>query len=191
MKSKNKLIVFEGIDGVGKTTIAFELKKILKKKNISVILYEDYELKYSNFNILKPLVKKIPITGSHLFYLASAIYKSQVIKKLLKNHWVICDRYFYSTNANHKARGSNLIIGPLTDLLKPDYGFLLTLDEKIRQKRIKQKLHITKLDLAPKKIGSLPYKMESLLKKMDLINIDNSISIEETLKTIFSKIILK
>ena len=37
------------------------------------------------FNSLKPLVKKIPIAGSHLFYLASAIYKSQEIKKLLKN----------------------------------------------------------------------------------------------------------
>ena len=156
MKSENKFIVFEGIDGVGKTTIALELKKTLKNKGISVIFYEDYELKHPGFNKLKPLVKKIPVTGSHLFYLASSVYKSQVIKKMLKKHWVICDRYFYSTNANHKARGSNLRIVNLIDLLKPDYAFLLTVDEKIRQKRVKQKLCITKADIVPKKVGSLP-----------------------------------
>ncbi|KKQ02926.1 MAG: hypothetical protein US18_C0008G0014 [Parcubacteria group bacterium GW2011_GWB1_36_5] len=188
MKSRNKLIIFEGIDGVGKTTIALELKKVLKDRGISVVFYEDYESKHPNFNPLKPLVKKISVTGSHLFYLASAIYKSQVIKKLLKKHWVICDRYFYSTNASHKAKGSNLKIGPLTDLLKPDYGFLLTLNEKIRQKRVKQKLQITKMDLIPKKRGSLPYKMENFLRKMGLINIDNSVSFEETIKKIISLI---
>ena len=75
---------------------------------------------------------------------------------MLKKHWVICDRYFYSTNANHKARGSNLRIVNLIDLLKPDYAFLLTVDEKIRQKRVKQKLYITKADIVPKKVGSLP-----------------------------------
>lgn len=84
MKLKNKLIVLEGIDGVGKTTIALRLKKLLKQRRIRVVLYEDYELKHPGFNPLKMLVKKIPITGSHLFYLASAIYKSQEIKKLLK-----------------------------------------------------------------------------------------------------------
>ena len=162
MKYKNKLIVFEGIDGVGKTTIALELKRTLKRKGIPVIFYENYELKHPGFNPLKPLVKKIPITGSYLFFLSSAIYKSQVIKKLLKKHWVICDRYFYSTMAYHKAKGSNLKIQPLSDLLKPDYGFLLTIDEQIRQKRARQKSYITKADLVPKNRGSFPYKMENI-----------------------------
>ena len=72
--------------------------------------------------------------------------------------------------------------------MKPDYGFLLTLNEKIRQKRVKQKLQITKMDLIPKKRGSLPYKMENFLRKMGLINIDNSVSFEETIKKIISLI---
>ena len=110
---------------------------------------------------------------------------------MLKKHWVICDRYFYSTNANHKARGSNLRIVNLIDLLKPDYAFLLTVDEKIRQKRVKQKLYITKADIVPKKVGSLPYQTENFLKKMRLINIDNSVSIKETVKTIVSLVFKK
>lgn len=188
MKPKNKLIVFEGIDGVGKTTLAFELMKFLRKKNLPVILYEDYEKKHPGFNSLKPLVKNIPITGSHLFYLSSAIYKSQVIKNLLKTHWVICDRYFYSSLAYHKAKGSNLKTLKLNDLLKPDYAFLLTLSEKIRHERIKQKIRKTKADLVVKKAGSLPFKMERLFKKMKLIEVDNSVSIEKTLKRIESLI---
>lgn len=184
MKSKNKLIILEGIDGVGKTTIALELKKFLKKKGLPVILYEDYERKHPGFNLLKPLAKNMPITGSHFFYLASSVYKSGIIKKLLKTRWVICDRYFYSTNAYHKTKGSNLKITQLNELLKPDYAFLLTLDEKIRQERIKQKSNITKQDLIPKTKGSLPFNMEENLKKMKLKKINNSTQLKETLKKI-------
>jgi len=191
MNSKNKLIVLEGIDGVGKTSVATKLKKNLKKRGISTIQYEDYESKHPGFNPLKPLVRKIPIVGSHLFYLAGSIYKSEIIKKLLKKHWVICDRYFYSTIASHKARNSKLLIGHLKDLLEPDYVFLLTLNEKIRRERVKQKSKITKSDLIPKKPGSVPYKMEKLLKKMGLKNIDNSASIEETMRKITSFIFKK
>ena len=54
MKYKNKLIVFEGIDRVGKTTIALELKKVLKGR-VYQLSYEDYESKHSGFNSLKPL----------------------------------------------------------------------------------------------------------------------------------------
>ncbi len=191
MKTKNKLMVLEGIDGVGKTTVALALKKALRKRNISAILYESYESRHPGFNPLKPLVKKIPIVGSHLFYLAGSIYKSQVIKNLLKKHWVICDRYFYSTIAYHKAKNSNLKIGSLNDLLKPNFCFLLTLDKKIRKERIRHRAKITKSDLVTKTQGSLPYKMEKFLKAMNLENIDNSTSIEETTKKIMSSMHIK
>lgn len=191
MKKGNKLIVLEGIDGVGKTTIALELKKFIKKRGLPVIIFEDYEKKHPGFNSLKPLVKNIPITGSHFFYIASSIYKSEIIKKLLKKYWVICDRYFYSTNAYHKTKGSNLKITELSDLIKPDYAFLLTLDEKIRQKRVQQKSIITKQDLISKTKGALPFNMEKRLKNMKLKEIDNSTSLEDTMKKITSSIFNK
>ena len=65
---------------------------------------------------------KNSIAGSHLFYLASAIYKSQKLKNYLKTLGHL-DRYFYSTMAYHKAKGSNLKISLISDLLKLDYGF--------------------------------------------------------------------
>ncbi len=185
MKNKNKLIVFEGIDGVGKTTIAVVVKKLLRKKGNPVVLYESYEKKYSNFNKLKPFIKTIPVNASYLFYLSSSVYKSHIIKKLLERNWVICDRYFYSTIARHGAEGSTLKIDiDSLGIIKPDYTFLLTIKEKIRRERIKYKKHITESDLVPKIPGCFPYKMEKLLKKMNLIKIDNSGSLNETISKI-------
>lgn len=175
MKHKNKLIVFEGIDGVGKTTVATAIKKLLRKRGIPAILYESYEKKYPYFNKLKSFIKTTPINASYLFYLSSSIYKSYIIKKLLKKTWIICDRYFYSTIARHMAEGSTVKIDmDSLQILKPDHAFLLTTQENIRRKRVKYKKHITTSDLVPKISGNFPYKMEKLLKKMDLTEIDNS-----------------
>jgi len=189
MKTQNnKLIVLEGIDGVGKTTLALELKKLLQKKGHRVILYEEHESKYPGFNSVKNLVKKMPISGSHLFYLASSVYKSQIIEKLLKKYWVICDRYVYSSNAYHRAMGSKLkVSGPL-GIVKPDVAFLITINENIRMSRIKTKRNITKADRVPKRKGSLPYRMEKNLKSMGLVEIDNSGSLENTLNKIMLEI---
>ena len=52
----------------------------------------------------------------------------------------------------------------------------------------KTKLYITKSDLVSKECGSFPYKMEGYLKKMGLVNIDNSDSIKETINKIISLI---
>ena len=185
MKSKNKLIVLEGIDGVGKTTVAKELKRLLRKKRIPAVLYEDYEKRYSPYNKLKPFMKNAPTAASHLFYLSSSVYKSHVIKKLLKRYWVICDRYVYSTMARHKALGSNIKINVSSlEITKPDYAFLLTVKEKVRTERVKQKERIMKADLVPKIPGLIPHKMEILLRAMRLIQIDNSGSLDETMNKI-------
>ncbi|MDO8499777.1 MAG: hypothetical protein Q7S66_03905 [bacterium] len=54
---KNKLVVFEGIDGVGKTTLCSALKHELAKRGIMAILYEEIENKKSGFNKIKSFIK--------------------------------------------------------------------------------------------------------------------------------------
>lgn len=190
---KNNLIVLEGIDGVGKSTIAQELRGLLSRKGIPVILYEKVEKKYRKFDRLKPFIKSTSIATSHLFYLSSSSYKSEIIRKLLKRHWVICDRYAYSTEAYHRAKGSKIRL-PMEKLgiLKPDFAFLITLDEKIRRRRLKKRGKFDKDDMVLKKVGSMPHKKEKIFKGFGLIPIDNSGSLSETMsqigKTIFTKI---
>lgn len=74
---RGKLIVFEGIDGVGKTTIAKLLKEELLKRGIPTIRYEDSERMAEGFNVIKPFIRrKAPINASLFFCVASSIYKS-------------------------------------------------------------------------------------------------------------------
>lgn len=195
---KNKLIIFEGIDGVGKSTLSVELKKKLVHLGVKTIFYEEYEKKIKNFNSLKPFIKstvaKSSIDSSLLFYLSSALYKSVVIRKLLKKSWVICDRYIYSTMAYHQTRGaSKKIISSIYDfgILKPDFVFLITVDESIRKHRVRNKGLIEKDDLIPKKIGNIVYNTEKYLKALKLKEISNNESLDKTVASILEIITKK
>ncbi|MFH1543175.1 MAG: dTMP kinase [Patescibacteria group bacterium] len=139
---KNKLIVLEGIDGVGKTRLAKALVQELRKKKHPAVRYESLENKIKGFNRLKSFIKSdVSPDSSLLFYLASAIHKSENIKKLLKRRWVICDRYLYSTLASHKVRGANisLINWRKLPIIKPDYLFLIVVKDEIRLARVKKR----------------------------------------------------
>jgi len=75
---KNKLIIFEGIDGVGKTTFSKLLQDKLVKNGIKTVVYENIEEKNIGFNQIKSFIKtNVPINSSLLFYTVSSIYKSQ------------------------------------------------------------------------------------------------------------------
>lgn len=192
---KNKLIVFEGIDGVGKTTLAHELKKALTSIGIKTVLYEDTEDTISGYNLLKPFinneVKKKNINASLLFYLSSSLYKSELIKGLLKNQWVICDRYVYSTIAKHLALGCEKKLIPNLNsfpIIKPDYSFLVTVDEKTRLARLKLRSVNTKADLIKKTKSTLGYKMEKELKKLKLKPLNNTLPLYRSINNIINKL---
>lgn len=177
---KNKLIVFEGIDGVGKTTLSRLLCKKLIENGIAAVRYEDIEEKGSGFNQIKDFVKThVPIDASLLFYMASAIYKSGKIEDLLKHAWVICDRYVYSTLAYHTVRNASKPLIP--DIKKiairlPDFLFLIKADDEIRLKRTKSRPGSTAYDSKIKTKRNLVGKMEKEIERFDPIIIDNSYS---------------
>lgn len=177
---KNKLIVFEGIDGVGKTTLSKLLQNRLVKQGFKTVRYEDVEEKNSGFNQIKPFIKtQATIDSSLLFYISSAIYKSQQIEKILKHNWVICDRYIYSTLAYHKIRNANMSLIPNIKKIPvrlPDFLFLIKVNDKIRLKRIKIRSSNTDYDYKVKTNKNLIGKMEKELEEFKPIIIDNSYS---------------
>ena len=177
---KNKLIIFEGIDGVGKTTLSKLLQNKLEKLGFKTVRYEDIEEKNSGFNQIKPFIKtQVPIDSSLLFYIASAIYKSQQIKELLKHNWVICDRYIYSTFAYHKIRNANMSLIPdmkRIPIRLPDFLFLIKVNDAIRLKRTKARSDNNAYDFKIKTSSNLIGKMEKELEEFKPIIIDNSYS---------------
>lgn len=192
---KNKLIVFEGIDGVGKTTLSKLLQDTLVKQGFKTIRYEDIEEKNRGFNQIKPFIKTmVPINSSLLFYIASAIYKSQRIEKLLKHNWVICDRYVYSTFAYHKIRNANMSLIPDMEKIPirlPDFLFLIKVNDGIRLKRTKARSNNNAYDLKIKTNRNLIGKMEKEIEGFKPTIIDNSYSTPTNIIEKIYKIVTK
>ncbi len=192
MTKKPLFIVFEGIDGSGKTTLARLLKEKLTAKGLDVLLTcEPTNGKWGkrlreSFNADKRLSLEEELD---LFLKDRREHVETVIKPaLLKGSVVICDRYYYSTMAYQGARGMdvkeiasrNQAFAP-----EPDIVFLLRLNPEMALKRIQEKR------------GDSPNNFEKLeyLKKVDAIfrnmNKDNFVSIDaaQPLKTSLEKMV--
>ncbi|MFH1235564.1 MAG: hypothetical protein V1685_01335, partial [Parcubacteria group bacterium] len=98
MYRRNLLIVFEGIDGVGKTTISRALVKELRRRRIPAIWHKLFDKQHRGYNTFKPYVKRYsPVNARLFFYIASIIHRSNRVHDELKTHWVVCDRCVYTT----------------------------------------------------------------------------------------------
>ena len=151
-----KFILFEGVDGSGKTTLA---KKLADR--IGGIYYD------SPPECIRDLRKSI-ITSDEIrlqYYLLGNIIASEEVKRVLQTDHVVCDRYIYSTIADHSIRLGRDINIPQS-LVFPDYivytrSSLRTIEERLlkRDGKIK-KGEIEFLD-------KVAQKMESLLRDRD------------------------
>lgn len=172
-KNKKFFIVFEGLSGTGKTTIA---KKVAKKMGA---VY--YKTPSPPFSFLRDKIDRhYNYQSRFLFYLASIVYASEHIKNILKHKSVICDRYILTTVCFHRALGVdfNSIIRQLS-IIKPDLTFLITCSEKKRHYRLNHR-GLTYNDKMEVRLRT-DKKFLKEYKKFPMINLDNSGSIEETL----------
>lgn len=104
---RNKLIVFEGIDGTGKSTMAKLLSDILNKVGIPTVLtFQPGDPTYGDHaNILRSMCieKKYnlhPLTNFFLFFADKVEQAHKVIKPALEaGRAIISDRWWYSTYA--------------------------------------------------------------------------------------------
>ncbi len=186
---QNKFIVIEGIDGVGKSTIAAALVNELNKLSVPTILVKsplgDYQLATSYINT------NCDVNSHYLFYLSGIKHTSDLIRKMLKDYTVVCDRYIYSTEAYHRANNLSVFVDLKTlNILEPDYKFYISVfDEEIRQRRISARGKTDPGDNEIKQSGSLIERIESEFEKFELTVIDNTNrSIEDVVKEIRDKI---
>jgi len=165
-KNKNLFIVFEGLSGTGKTTIA---KKIAKK--LEAVYYKTPP---PPFLFLRDEVdKSCDYQSRFFFYLSGIIYASKQIKIILEDRSVICDRYILTTICFHKALGINFsyILNGLS-IIKPDFTFLITCDEKERRRRLRRR-GLTYNDQMEIKLRT-DKRFLSEYRKYSLLEIDNS-----------------
>ncbi len=152
MRKQGLFVVFEGLDGSGKSTQAEILyKKFVKRRLPAVILREPTDGKWGRK--IRELARESgslsPEEELELFIRDRREDIRKNIKPALKEgKIVILDRYFYSTLAYQGARGINLeLIRKRHEgfLIKPDVVFIIDVPVSVGLSRIKDRAVIYRL----------------------------------------------
>ena len=186
---KGKLIVIEGIDGSGKTTVIRSLENTLKELKLPVKVSQEP----TNGPFGRKLRELLKVGGSaneilELFLKDREEHiKNEVIPELNKGTWLILDRYYLSTVAYQGAQGfsikelltKNETIAPI-----PDMVVFLDISVKDALKRItcrgNEKTIFEKEDFL-KKVKAI---YEKILTKFCCIKVDATNSISEITKRV-------
>ena len=150
-KYKGKLIVFEGTDGAGKTTLVSLTEKLLKEKyghDMVVCLKQPTDLSRKTKLFQKMMYSEnhsdIDYRAVQLLTMSDRIQHGfEVIEPALRaGKIVICDRYVYTSLVNMVAREykkEKWFYEISKHIINPDVKFLAYVDPKLAIKRIRER----------------------------------------------------
>ncbi len=139
--NRGKLVVLEGIDGAGKTSIAYKLLEDLEKSEYHVLYtYEPYNTRY--VEILKNEYNSFRSAFlDALTYAADRLLHIEMVidPAIREGKIVVCDRYYYSSAAYQGAMGAPIewILEINRFARKPDVAIYLDIDPELGLKRRK------------------------------------------------------
>ena len=193
-------IVFEGLDGSGKSTQIKALNDKLKLNNYDVISLREpgsTEIGDKVLEILESSQKLTPIMEFLLFSISrSAIINEKIMPNLNENKIVLCDRYFYSSIA-YQGSGRNLdndfihkINNKIVNDVIPDivFYFDLTWEEKIKRKGIDHSDRFEKEDKLFHENVRKSYLQMAETDSAKWIVIDATLKMDEISEIIYAKI---
>ncbi len=198
--SKKIVIVFEGIEGSGKTFHINYISNYLKKKKISHIKLREPGGSKNSEKIRKLILNNKSNYSKNtdlLLYLAARSENIEYLKKFYKKKIILLDRFTDSTIAyQHYGMGVNLIfIKKINNYLlknfKVDFTFLNIVNKMNMKKRLHQRKKLNRYDKFKdnfyKKVQNGFLKIANKKKKSYQI-IDSNLSIESNKKIIINKI---
>ncbi len=153
--SRNPVIIFEGIEGSGKTFHSNCVANYLKKKKIKFLKIREPGGNRNSEIIRKLILNKKSNFNRNtdlLLYLAARSENIEILKKNYKKRIILIDRFIDSTIAyQHYGLGVNLkIIYKINDFLlknfKPDFTFLHTINIPNMFLRLKKRKSINRYD---------------------------------------------
>ena len=153
--SKKPVIVFEGIEGSGKSYHINYVSKYLKKNKIDFIKFREPGSNPNSEKIRKLILNKnskFNRTTDLLLYLAARSENMKLLKKYYKKKIILIDRFIDSTIAyQHYGFGIDLrLINFINKYLlkdfKIDYTFLNVVNQKNLIKRLKMRKSLNRYD---------------------------------------------
>ena len=153
--SKKPIIVFEGIEGSGKSHHINKVSKYLDKKKVSYIKIREPGGSLNSEKIRRLILNKksnFNIYTDLLLYLAARSENINLIKKSYKKKIILIDRFIDSTIAyQHYGMGINLrfiklINNFLLKNIKVDYTFLSLVNKKNLFLRLKKRKSLNRYD---------------------------------------------
>ena len=141
--NRGLLIVLEGIDQCGKTTISKLLKNKLEELNLKTIIQTFPDKSTLIGNVINSYLQgntKLSPQESHLLYSLNRHEKKNFMEeKLYNNYNIICDRYIFSGIAYSLANGLDYDFSSNTEqyLIKPDLIFYFDIPISETNKRRK------------------------------------------------------
>tara|TARA_B100001057_G_scaffold439950_1_gene473536 strand:- start:2001 stop:2612 length:612 start_codon:yes stop_codon:yes gene_type:complete len=157
---KKPVIIFEGIEGSGKTHHISKVADYLKKKNIDFIKIREPGGNLGSEKIRKLILSKkskFNIITDLLLYLAARNENIQLLKKYYKKKVILIDRFTDSTIAyQHYGFGINIkLINFINNYIlkdfKTDYTFLNIVSQKNMRIRLKLRKSLNRYDKFDKK----------------------------------------
>ena len=197
---KKPLIVFEGIEGSGKSYHINNVSNYLKKRKIDHIKIREPGGS-QNSEIIRKLILSNKASFNRetdlLLYLAARSENINLLKKNFKKKVILIDRFVDSTVAyQHYGFGINIdVIKKLNEHLlknlKVDFTFLSTVTKKNMNKRLKSRKTLNRYDKFDnnfyQKVQSGFLKLSKINKQKYLI-INSNLDIEKNKSLIIKKI---
>lgn len=146
--SRGVMIVFEGIDGSGKTTQIFKVAQSLRKHNYQVTVTHEpnHDSKWGQLiqNKVKKHREEVKPETELEWYLKDRKWdlETNILPALEKNHVVLVDRYYLSNAAYQgalKAFTIDYVLQKNCFAQKPDLWIILDVPVKLGQKRLRMR----------------------------------------------------
>ena len=153
--SKKPIIVFEGIEGSGKTHHINKISKYLDKKNVSYLKIREPGGSLNSEKIRRLILNKKSNFNIHtdlLLYLAARSENINLIKKSYKKKIILIDRFVDSTIAyQHYGMGVDLKIIKIINKfllknIKVNFTFLNVVNKKNLFQRLKKRKSLNRYD---------------------------------------------
>ena len=152
---KKPIIVFEGIEGSGKTSHIKFVENFLKKEKLKYLKIREPGGSSNAEKIRSLILKKdssFNKTTDLLLYLSARSENIELLKKNFRKKIILIDRFIDSTIAyQHYGMGINLdLIKTINNFLikdiKIDFTFLHTVDKKNMFSRLKERKYLNRYD---------------------------------------------